>query len=172
MLQMLGACMLLVGIMGAGYEYVEKERKIICVIERWEHIMQMFISEITYKRQPLALACYEIGEKMGEEEGIFLKEISLQMQKRDRSVFKEIWENELVRYWKEKQIDKETKELMKEFGVLTGFEDERVQKKMIEEQKEKWKGKRLKLQKEHEERKRIILLLSSCLGILMVLILW
>ena len=172
MLQMLGACMFILGVTGAGYQYVEKEEKIIRVIERWEHMMQMFISEITYKKQPLALACYEIGEKMGEEEEIFLKEISLQMQKRDRSVFKEIWENELVRYWKEKRIDKETKELMKEFGVLTGFEDERVQKKMIEEQKEKWKGKRLKLQKEHEERKRIILLLSSCLGILMVLILW
>ena len=64
------------------------------------------------------------------------------------------------------------KQLIKEFGVLTGFEDEMIQKRMIEEQKEKWKSKRVILLKEHRERKRIVLLLSSCLGIVMVLILW
>ena len=32
MLQMLGACMLFLGIMGIGYEYVEKEQKIIDTI--------------------------------------------------------------------------------------------------------------------------------------------
>ena len=55
---------------------------------------------------------------------------------------------------------------------MTGFEDEKMQKKLIEEQREKWKVKRVKLQKEHRERKKIILLLSSCLGIVMILILW
>lgn len=172
MLQMLGACMLILGVTGVGYQYVEKEEKIIRVIERWEHMMQMFISEITYKKQPLALACYEIGEKLGEEEGAYLKEISLQMQKKDSTKFKEIWESKWQKYIEEKGMNEVLRELINEFGILTGFEDETVQKKMIEEQKEKWKGERVKIQKEHRERKRIVLLLSSCLGIIAVLILW
>lgn len=172
MLQMLGACMLFLGIMGIGYEYVEKEQKIISVIEKWEYIMQMFISEITYKKQPLAFACREIGEKIGGEEGNCLKKISLQMQKKGSSSFKEIWDKEWKKYCKEEKMDGESKELIKEFGILTGFEDEMLQKKMIAEQKEKWSSKKIALQKEHKERKRIILLLSSCLGIVIVLILW
>ena len=164
--------MLVAGITGIGYGYVEREEKIIRVIEKWEQIMQMFISEITYKKQPLSLACYDIGEKIGDEEGDCLKKISLQMQKKERDGFKEVWEQEWQRYCEEKRMQREFKELIREFGVLTGFEDETVQKKMIEEQKEKWKSEKVKIQKEHRERKRIILLLSSCLGIVMVLILW
>ncbi len=172
MLQMLGACLLILGSIGIGYLYIQEEIKIIHVIETWEHIMQMFISEITYKKQPLDLACYEIGEKIGNDEGECLNRISLLMQKNERLCFKEIWEQEWCGYCEKKKMKTDLKQLIKEFGVLTGFEDEMIQKRMIEEQKEKWKSKRVILLKEHRERKRIVLLLSSCLGIVMVLILW
>lgn len=174
MLQLVGACFIILGSIGLGYKYIEKEEKIICVIEKWEHMMQMFISEITYKKQPLAFACYEIGEKIGDKEGESLKKISHRMQDKDmcRSKFKTIWQEEWRSYCKEEKISDDVENLLNEFGTLTGFEDEVIQKKMIEEQKEKWKKIRIKLQEEHRERKRVILLMSSCLGMITVLILW
>lgn len=172
MLQMLGACMILLGTMGIGYSYIEKERKIICVIEKWEHIMQMFISEITYKKQPLSLACLEIGEKTGGKEGACLTKVAERMQDKSRENFCIIWEKVCLKYCKEEKITMEVQFMLKEFGALTGFEDEEVQKRMIEEQKEKWKNLRLRKQEEHQERKRLILILSSCMGIMIVLILW
>ena len=172
MLQMLGACMILLGTVGMGYRYIQKEQKIIYVIETWERIMQMFISEITYKKQPLTYACYEIGEKVGRKEGEYLTNVAMRMQNGKRERFGIIWEEECLNYGKKEGLTEEIKEIIKEFGVLTGFEDEEIQKKMIEVQGEKWKSLRVKKQKEHQERKRLIWILSSCMGIMLILILW
>ena len=172
MLQILGAFMVIIGGLGIGYCYIEKERKKINRIEKWECIMQMFVSEIMYKKQPLAFACYEIGEKIGETEGEVLKKISKSMQEIQRESFQSIWIRECENYCLREKIDRDTMTMIYNFSVLTGFEDEIIQKKMIEEQKEKWKKLRVKLQEELQERKRIILLLSSCLGMVMVIILW
>lgn len=172
MLQLLGAFMIILGSFGVGYGYVEKERKIICVIEKWEQIMQMFISEITYKKQPLAIACYEIGEKVKGREGNCLIKISQRMGEKRGESFRAIWNKELLEYCKDERIPTEEKLLIREFGVLTGFEDAEIQKHMIEEQKEKWKNIRIRKEREHQERKRLILILSSCMGLMIVLILW
>ena len=172
MLQLLGACMILLGTMGIGYSYIEEERKILCIIEKWEQIMQMFISEITYKKQPLSLACIEIGEKVGGKEGEVLIKVAERMQDKSRESFCIIWEEGCLNYCKEEKVTAEEQVILKEFGVLTGFEDEEVQKRMIEEQKEKWKNLRLRKQEEHQERKKLIGVLSSCVGLMTVLILW
>lgn len=172
MLQILGACMILLGTIGLGYTLIEKEQKIICLMERWEHVMQMFSSEITYKKQPLNLACWEIGEKIGGKEGCYLKEIANRMQENQRSTFNIIWEEECRKYSKKEKITKESAKLLEEFGVLTGFDDENIQKYMIEEQKEKWKHLRLRRQEEYQERKRLIRILSTCMGLILIIILW
>ena len=82
MLQILGAIMIIGGVIGLGYDYAEKEQRKIVFAETWEYIMYMFLSEITYKKQPLSLACKEIGEKTEGEEGRFLKAISERAEKR------------------------------------------------------------------------------------------
>lgn len=172
MLQVLGAVMIICGGMGIGYDYAEKERKKIAFAEKWECIMYMFLSEITYKKQPLSLACKEIGEKTEGEEGKFLNGISEHMEKRKTEGFHFIWQNECIKYFNKKKVSREEQILIQEFGVLTGFEDENMQKKMIEKQAEKWKKIRLQKQEEYQERKRLVMVLSSCVGIMIVLILW
>lgn len=172
MLQLLGACMILLGSMGLGYSYIERERKIICVIEKWEHIMQMFISEITYKKQPLSYACRVIGEKAGGEEGRCLKKVAERMQEKNRLRFGEIWNEEFQKYGGKQKITEELQNALMEFGVLSGFEDEEIQIRMIEGQQEKWKTLRIKKQKEHQERKKLITTLSFSMGLMLVLILW
>lgn len=172
MLQMLGVFIVILGTLGLGVEIIENEKKKISIYERWGQILQIFISEIIYKKQPLYLACFEIGKKIEGIEGEILKKISLRMHDDKGLGFKQIWCEEIERYFKEAKLNEETKVLIKEFGALTGFEDEIVQKKIIEEQKEKWKSVEINLRKEHQERKRIVLLLSFCLGVIIVLILW
>ena len=172
MLRILGSCMIFFGTMGIGYELIDKKRKIIHVIERWEHIMQMFISEITYKKQPLSFACDVIGEKMGKEEGCFLKRVAKRMQDKRGERFWEAWEEEYLKYSIKEKITEDIRGIIKEFGVLTGFEDEEIQEKLMEEQLKKWKDLRVRKQKEHQERKRLIQILSSCMGLILVLILW
>ena len=170
--QILGALFIIIGGLGVGYGYVEKERNRIAFVEKWECIMYLFLSEITYKKQPLCLACQEIGEKTGGEEGIFLKHIGERMEERKGKGFCSIWQEECVRYFQREKMPKEEQLLLQEFGMLTGFEDENMQKKMIEEQARKWKKIRWQKQEEYQERKRLAMILSSCVGIMIVLILW
>ena len=51
MLQMLGACMVFCGCLGMGYGIIRRNNKIIFIMETWEYILQMFVSEITYKKE-------------------------------------------------------------------------------------------------------------------------
>lgn len=172
MLKILGSCMIFLGILGIGYTYIEREEKIIHVIEMWEYIMHMFISEITYKKQPLSLACHVIGEKIGKEEGKCLKRVAERMKNKKGDGFWKVWEEECQAYIKKEKIIEELQPIIKGFGVLTGFEDVEIQEKLMIEQQEKWKNLRVRKQKEHQERKRLIWILSSCMGLMLVLILW
>ena len=164
--------MIFMGCLGIGYGMIDKNRKIIGVIETWECALQLFVSEIIYKKQPLNFACMEIGEKVGGMEGNLLIRVSKRMGEKERVQFKQIWEEESEKYCKEKNLELIEIELIKEFGIMTGFEDEESQKRMIEVQKEKWKNIRIKKQDEFQERKKLILSLSPCIGLLIILVLW
>lgn len=172
MLQMLGACMIFGGCLGVGCGIIRGNNKIILMMETWEYILQMFISEITYKKETLGHACYEIGEKIGGKEGELLEKICKRTEEKQSENFYQIWEEECTRYCKKEKLPDKTMELIREFGKMTGFEDEDVQKKMIEMQKEKWRNERLKMREELLERKKVILTLSSCLGMMIILLLW
>ena len=84
MMQVLGSIMIFAGTLGIGYELIDKKRKIIRVIEKWEWILQLFVSEIIYKKQPLNFACMEIGEKVGGKERKLLLCVSKRMVETQR----------------------------------------------------------------------------------------
>lgn len=172
MLQMLGAVMIILGGIGIGYRYIEKDRQTIHTLEKWESIMNMFVSEISYKKQPISFACDEIGERVGGLEGGMLQSVSERIQERNGQIFLSLWKEECFKYCSRVKLEEEERGLLLNFGILTGFEDEYLQKLMIEEQKEKWKNIRLQKQEKHQERKKLILILSTCMGIMTVLVLW
>lgn len=172
MLQVLGACMVLCGSLGVGYAIIRRNKEILFRMETWEYILQMFVSEIIYKKQTLDEACYEIGEKTGGTEGELLERICRRISEKKSKSFSEAWEEECRNYCKKIRMPAREVELIKEFGQMTGFEDEEVHKKMIEIQLEKWRNERIRKQEEFWERKKIILTLSSCIGMMIILILW
>lgn len=172
MFQVLGACMVFLGCLGIGYERIRKSKEILRVMEIWEYILQLFVSEIIYKKQPLGYACYEIGKKIGGLEGEYLERISNRINEKQYGCFHQIWNEECTSYCKKIKMPEKVMELIKEFGQMTGFEDGEVHKNMIEMQMEKWRNERVRKQEELLERKKLILTLSSCIGMMIILILW
>ena len=172
MLQILGGCMIFCGCLGSGYELIRRKQEIIRIMEIWEYILEMFVSEIMYKKETLGYACYEIAEKIGGKEGKFLESVGRKTEEKKGECFYQIWEEECKRYCKEVSFSGREAELIKEFGKMTGFEDSKVHQKMIGMQLEKWSNERIRKQEELWERKKLILTLSSCIGMMMVLILW
>lgn len=172
MLQLLGACMILTGTLGYAYLSIEKENRKIRRMETWEKILQMFQSEIEYKKQPLLFALNDIANKMSGEERKYLEKVGASMGQNQSESFSTIWIKESDSYIKKEKVTTEEEGLIKEFGRMTGFEDEKLQMKFIEEQRVKLQTLRVKWQKEHLERKRIVWTLGGSIGVILILILW
>lgn len=156
---------------GLGSAYLEKEKQRISTLEKWEYIMELYVNEIIYKKQPLALASMEIGRKVKGREGEVLHNIGEKLQNGQEDFFAEQWKKEWLKSLEAIVLAKEEKELIMQFQIFTGFENEETQKKMIILQQEKWKKIREKVQKEYQEKKKMVLLFSFSAGALIILFL-
>ncbi len=171
MQRVLGAIFVITGFLGIGYFYIEKEKQKIVFIEIWDNVLSMFTNEIAYKKQSLSLAAYEIGQKVEGKVGMCFQRIHERMTEKDREGFSRIWKEEWGNYIKlNKNYQKEAK-LIEEFAYLTGFEDEEVMVKMIEEQQRKWRSLRREVMEGQQERKKIVWTLSICFSLMLILIL-
>ena len=85
--------------------------------------------------------------------------------------FREIWRSR----WKEQlqlsMLSEYEKNKVLEFSSFVGYEEETLQENMMECQVEEFTLLAEKVRDELEKKKRVVLLLSSCTGILFVLIL-
>ena len=171
MLQLLGGVLIISGMLGLGMSYLEKEKQRIATLEKWEYITELYVNEILFKKQPLSLASMEIGKKIRGIEGKVLHSIGEKLQNGQEDFFADIWKKEWKNSRKEMVLSKEEMELILQFQSFTGFENEEIQKKMILVQQEKWKKIRERVQEENREKKKIVMLLSFSVGMLIVLIL-
>lgn len=171
MLHLLGIIFIIGGMTGLGISYLEKEKQRINLLETWEYISEMYISEISYKKQMLSLASIEIGKKVQGMEGRVLVNIGEKLSERQEDFFQKIWQQEWKKVLKECVLRKEEKNMILDFSLFTGFESEDIQMKMIENQREKFKRIRELAQEENKEKKKVILVLSFSAGMLLVLIL-
>ena len=171
MLKMVGAICVMTGSLGCGLIYVQNQRHKIMYAGLWENIMQMFLSEISYKKQSLYLAVYEIAERIGGREGECFKRIYERYQRYEGESFSLLWEEEWNWYFKERRMQEAEKKLIQEFAEVSGYEDERIQMKLVEEQREKWKDLKISIRKGQQEREKIVWTVSWCAGIVLILIL-
>ena len=171
MQKILGAIFVITGSLGVGYFYIEKENQNINFIEMWDNILSMFINEISYKKQSLVFAVYEIGKKIGGKEGECFGKIYQRMMEYSREGFSSIWKDEWEKYFKNRKISQKERVLIEEFVNVTGYDDEEILVKIMEEQQKKWRNLRMEIVEGQQERKKIIWTLSMCLSLMLILIL-
>ena len=171
MFRLLGAVLVIGGMTGMGLLYEEKIRIRLEELERWEYIFQLFQSQITYKKQSLPFACKEIGKKIQTGEGETLIKIGEKIGNGEGNGFLKEWENSWKSELQNSYLSEEEKKCVLEFGSFTGFEEEMLQNNMLKQHQEKMKHFKFKVWEETREKKRVVMLLSSCAGILLVLIL-
>lgn len=172
MLQLLGACLILVGSFGFSCLFIENDKKKLRSLDHWEKILQMFQSEIAYKKQPLIFAIEEIAEKMSGEEKNYLENVRNRMEENPAASFLQIWSEEGKNYAKREKMSPEEIGLIQELGVMTGFEDEKLQVKFMKEQERKWQEVKREKQKEYQERKKLVWTLGGSMGTVLILLLW
>ena len=171
MQKLFGALLILAGCLGYGYSYIEREKQRIVYAGMWENIMLMFLEEISFKKQSLALAAFEIGQRIGGREGECFIRIYDKVINQRQNGFADIWLGEWKAYYQKRNLSVEEKKRIEEFADIIGFYDEKVQVKMIEELQNKWQNIRLDLIEEQRERKKMVWTLSACSGVMLILIL-
>ncbi|MGN0289955.1 MAG: stage III sporulation protein AB [Lachnospiraceae bacterium] len=171
MLDLLGAILIVTGSIGFGYLYMEKERKRIEILERISYIFKLLKSEITYKKQPLPCACRVSGEKIADKEGRVLLKIADTMESGEGIGFAEIWRDSWQEYLKASCLSEEERSRVLDFASFVGYDEEALQENMMEHQCREFTLLAGKVREELEKKKRVVLTLGACLGILFVLIL-
>lgn len=171
MQKLLGVMFVITGSLGMGYFYLEKEKQKINFIEMWDNVLSMFTNEIVYKKQSLVFAVYEIGQKIGGKEGECFTQIYRRMVNQKYEGFSKIWKDEWNTYCNNKKSGFKEKALIEEFTNVTGYDDEEILVKIIEEQQKKWRNLREEIVEGQQERKKIVWTLSICFGLMLILIL-
>ena len=171
MQKILGVIFVIIGSLGVGYFYIEKENQKIVFIEMWDNILSMFTNEISYKKQSLAFAAYEIGKRLGGKEGECFGQIYQRMMEHNRERFSYIWKDEWGKYFKNRKTSPKERALIEEFVNVTEFDDEEILVRVIEEQQKKWRNLRIEIAEGQQERKKIIWTLSMCFSLMLILIL-
>jgi stage III sporulation protein AB len=163
--------LVMAGMTGFGLALREKEEKRVEELITWEYIFRLLEGQISYQRQPLPLACMEIGAKVGSKEGKMLRQLGEAMEAGQEYSFVPAWNRKWQEYRKLSFLTKAEQAMVGEMAVFTGIEEEDLLKSLLERQQERIGSYRKKLQEEEREKKRIILWLSSFGGLLLVLIL-
>lgn len=171
MQKLLGVVFVITGSLGMGYFYIEKEKQKISFIEMWDNVLSMFTNEIVYKKQTLAFAVYEIGQRLGGKEGECFLQIHNRMVNQKCEGFAQIWRDEWNTYCNMKKSCQKERILIEEFVNVTGYDDEKVLVKIIQEQQKKWRKLQEEILEGQQERKKIVWTLSICFGLMLILIL-
>ena len=100
---------------------MEKEKQRIVYAGMWENIMLMFLEEINFKKQSLALAAYEIGQRIGGSEGECFIRIYDKMINQQQNGFADLWLQEWRKYYKKRDISIEEKRIIAEANKKTDF---------------------------------------------------
>ena len=85
--------------------------------------------------------------------------------------FSKIWIDEWGKYIKNKKLSRDIIDLIEDFVNVTGYDDEEILVKIIEEQQKKWRNLREEIVEGQQERKKIVWTLSICFGLMLILIL-
>lgn len=171
MLDLLGVALIIGGMTGFGISYLEQEQDKVKELEEFSYLFRLLKSEIMFKRQNLPDACKMAGEKLGGEKGKILLSITEAMDYGDGGNFSELWRQKWRKWAERSNLGKEERQRVIGFSFFVGYEEDGLQEKMIGNQVEEFNRMAEEKREELKEKRRVVLLLFSCMGILIALIL-
>ena len=170
MLHFLGFIMITAGFTGIGYLLCEKYERRIVNIKEWRRALEFMISEIRYKKQPFFYVFKECEKVIrGEVGDLFGKCVALYESGEDDT--RQIWERCIKEYVTEKKTGIEDKAVIGGLSSLIGYEEEEMQVNMLRLEVEQFDKYIEQLEEEKRVKKKITLLISSCSGVVLALLL-
>lgn len=134
-------------------------------------LMRSINSEICYGKSSLDRACRETAERVSAPYQLFLRRVYEESRKNSGQSFYEIWQKELLEMEQSLLLNREEKELLKQFGSGGGSTDMALQEAGMERIYEEMKQKTRQAERDCENRIKIALWLSTAGGMVLALLL-
>lgn len=172
MLKIVGTLMIFVGCTGLGVWYGGQFRKQIQVLRRFCHVLELFLGEIRFGRCTLPECCMRVSERVEEPYRRLLSDIYRQSCENTGESFGEMCKEILEEGLSKENVSKEDKTLFMDCFENSGYEEDVMQLRVMEQAKEELEKKVILLEEELVSKCRLALSLGTMSGLLLIILLW
>ncbi|MFC4404241.1 stage III sporulation protein SpoIIIAB [Gracilibacillus xinjiangensis] len=127
----IGAILIIITCFFVGLEYARKLEQRPKVIRLWKNSLLILEAEMVYSHATVQNACSNIAKQIGSPLSGFYHNISSRLKNESIDLY-QIWEEEVEQFWTRVALNKEEKEIIKQFGRTLGQHDIIQQKKYIQ----------------------------------------
>ena len=167
-----GVLMIFAGCTGLGVWYGAQFREQLRLLKELCHVLELFLSEIRFAKSTLPEGCLRVAQRVTEPFASLFFEIYNQSLENTGEGFGEVCNKVLQEGMKEMNIGEEEKKIFEECFINTGYEEERMQLKVMEQAKTELEKKIALLEEGIVTRCRLAFSLGTMSGLLIIILLW
>lgn len=165
-----GFIMIFVGCLGLGVWYSSQFQSQINVLKEFCRILELFSGEVRFSRCSLPECCLRLSQKMEEPYRRSFYEIYEKMCENNGECFGELCRENLEKGLKEVVANEADKTLFINCFVNSGYEDDVLQLRMIEQSKKELEERLTLLMAENTSKCRLALGLGAMSGLLLIIL--
>lgn len=169
-MKVVGAFLIFGGCIGWAYQYLERLRRKCTLLEEWREILELMEGEIRYGRMTFPECFLQIGAQVPSLLGGTLWKIGKMLEEQpQKNPCKEVelqFKERLRGTFTEEEIEK-----LFLLPVGEGYQDERMQRRMLERKRENVEKRIVGMKEEYGGKSRVAYCLGTMSGIIMVLLL-
>ncbi len=170
MQKIMGFVMIFAGCSGLGAWYSLQFRKQLTNLQDMCRILELLLGQIRFGRCTLPECCLQLTERVGEPyRSSFLAIYEAACLNRGES-FGQLCETQLRQDLQKLVVDKEDRELFMSCFSKCGFEEDRMQLRIIEQTKEELEERLHRLSQENTSKCRLALSLGTMSGLLLIIL--
>lgn len=171
MQRVIGFVMILIGCGGLGIWYGEQYRQQVSTLQYFAHILELFEAEIRYGKCLLSECCLRLAEKVEAPYKNIFCEIYQKSMEDTGEGFGYICRQSMECGMKGVAAKSEDKELLINCFVKSGYEEDILQLRMIEQTKKQLEQRLEYVSKENMSKYRVALGMGVMSGLLLVILL-
>lgn len=167
----IGFLMIFLGCTGLGVWYQHRYLEQVRILRQFCYILEMLEGEIRYGRYVLSECCLKLAERVGEPFKESFRQIYERMLQNTGESFGEICESCLPAKMKDVVAKPEDKEVFIQCFSRTGFQEDILQLRIIEQGKEQLTSRLREVEKESIPKCKLALGMGVMSGLLLIILL-
>lgn len=171
MLRVIGFCIVILGSAGFGYAYIQTKKEALKELEKFIYFFRLLESEVSYHKESLPEAVVRVGRKMEKGMGEIFSSIEETCVYSRQKNFGEAWHFSVKPYLENTQLCMKERNVINGFADYAGYEDKSLQESMIRQYIDELERCRKEKEVEISEKQRVVMGISSILGLMISIIL-